>query len=75
MGKVISFLRFALGKWFAPLWIVFLGDLYWIWMAIQIGSFWMVVIALIPPGFLIAGPIGAWSFLFGQPDWVLKLFG
>lgn len=57
-------------------WILLaLGDLYWLWMAIQIGSFWMFVIGLIPPCFIVTGPVGAWSLLFDPPDWVLSTFG
>ena len=53
---------------------MFVGSIYWLWMAIQLGSFLMFFLAFIPPLFLVSGPVGAWSFLFGVPDWVLNWF-
>ena len=51
------------------------GGLYWFWMAIQIGSFLMFVIGFFPPtSLLLAAPIGAWSLLFGVPDWIFTWF-
>ena len=51
------------------------GGLYWFWMAIQIGSFLMFVIGFFPPtGLLVAVPVGAWSLLFGVPDWIFAWF-
>ncbi|MCW8856409.1 MAG: hypothetical protein OQJ95_03525 [Kangiella sp.] len=55
--------------------LVALGDLYWLWMSIQLGSFAMFVAGLFPPLIIITGPVGAWSLLFGAPDWLVKLFG
>lgn len=59
-----------------PLFILFgLGDLYWLWMAVQIESFWMFVIGLFLPAAIVTGPVGAWSLLFGIPNWIHSLFG
>ncbi len=55
--------------------LVGLGDLYWLWMAIQFGSFWMFVAGMVPPFFIIAGPVGAWSLIFGPPEWLVSMFG
>lgn len=52
-----------------------LGELYWLWTAIQIGSFWMFICGIIPPFIVVTGTVGAWSLLFGVPDWVTGLFG
>lgn len=52
-----------------------LGDLYWLWMAIQLGSFGMFVVGMFPVTAILAAPIGAWSLLFGTPSWVIALFG
>ena len=49
------------------------GDIYWLWMAIQIGNFWMFLLGLIPPIALFTGPVGAYSLLFGMPDWLINL--
>lgn len=56
--------------------LVGVGGLYWLWLAIQLGSFWMFAIGLFPiTGLLVATPLGAWSLLFGAPDWIVNLFG
>ena len=52
-----------------------LGDLYWLWTAVQIGSFWMFVLGIIPPFMAVTGAIGAWSLLFGVPTWIHGMFG
>lgn len=51
-----------------------LGELYWLWMAIQFGSFWMFVLGLFPFTAMICAPVGMWSLLFGVPHWVLSWF-
>lgn len=51
------------------------GTLYWLWMAIQIGSFMMFLVLLFPPAMIITGPVGIYSLIFGTPQWVLNLFG
>lgn len=51
-----------------------IGDLFWLWTAIQLGSFWMFVVGIVPPLFIIAAPLGAWSLIFGPPDWVVQMF-
>ena len=55
--------------------LIAIGGLYWLWMAIQIGSFGMFVVGLIPPFFILTAPIGAYSFIFGVPDWIFNIFG
>ena len=52
-----------------------LGELYWLWIAIQMGSFWMFVFGLAGPLILIAAPTGAYGLIFGMPAWVFSLFG
>jgi hypothetical protein len=49
----------------------FVGWAYWMWIAIQVGSFWMFVVGLIPPGWLVASFLGLWSLLFGVPMWLV----
>lgn len=51
------------------------GNLYWLWMSIQLGSFWMFVLGLMGPTILFAAPIGAYSLIFGVPAWVFTTFG
>ena len=52
-----------------------LGDIYWLWMAIQLGSFWMFVVGLLGPAAFLTGAAGAWSFFMGPPDWIYSWFG
>ena len=74
--KVTEMATGALGWIIMPLFFLIpIGDLYWIWMAIQFGSFGMFFVGLIPPFFFIAAPVGAWSLIFGPPDWVIRMFG
>lgn len=51
------------------------GALYWIWIAIKLGSFVMFVLGVLGPAVLITAPIGLYMFLFGVPHWVVSLFG
>lgn len=56
--------------------LVAIGSLYWLWIAIQLGSFLMFVLGVFPiTTILLAMPVGAWSLLFGVPDWVINVFG
>lgn len=52
-----------------------LGGLYWIWMAIQLGSFVMFILGVLGPAVIITAPIGAYSLIFGMPDWIRAVFG
>lgn len=47
-----------------------LGFLYWQFIALQEGSFWMFVVGFIP----ISWPIGAYALVFEMPEWVLDIF-
>jgi hypothetical protein len=51
------------------------GTLYWLWMAIQLGSFLMFAVILFPPAFIVTGPVGAYALIFGPPQWVINMFG
>jgi len=72
-----GFLDFVGGTiWFLLWGLVAIGGLYWLWIAIQIGSFIMFVVGAFPiTAMLIAAPVGAWSILFGVPYWVTNIFG
>ena len=52
-----------------------IGTIYWLWMAIQLGSFLMFLILFFPPVMIITGPVGVYSWIFGIPQWVLNFFG
>jgi len=52
-----------------------LGGLYWLWIAVQIGSFFMFVVGVFPLFYIVTAPVGAYSFLFGVPNWVFAMFG
>ncbi|MCP4607516.1 MAG: maltose ABC transporter permease [Planctomycetes bacterium] len=55
--------------------LIALGNLYWLWMSIQLGSFMMFVAGLFPPFFIVTVPVGVWSLLFSMPDWLVNMFG
>lgn len=50
-----------------------LGWAYWMWMAIQGGSFMMFFFGILGPCSVIAGFLGLWSFFFGMPEWLFHL--
>jgi len=52
-----------------------LGSLYWIWVAVKLGSFAMFVIGVLGPSVIITAPIGAYMMFFGIPNWIHSLFG
>lgn len=76
-----SFFETAFGGMATVIMIIFwiliaVGGLYWFWMSIQLGSFLMFLIGAFPPtAILVATPLGAWSLLFGVPEWIFNVFG
>jgi len=52
-----------------------IGNLYWLWLSFEMGSFVMFIIGVIHPAFLFAGVIGAWALVFGVPVWLERMFG
>lgn len=66
VGGGVAFVFFAL---------LSVGSLYWIWMAIQLGSFAMFVLGIAGPFIIVTAPVGAYSMLFGAPSWLLNFFG
>lgn len=63
------------GLFFVLYGLLGIGGLYWLWMAIQLGSFGMFAIGIFPLAFLVTVPVGAYSLVFGMPDWVISFFG
>ncbi len=55
--------------------VIPIGSLYWIWTAIQLGSFMMFVAGIVPPFFIVSAPMGFYMLLFGVPGWIVNLFG
>jgi hypothetical protein len=50
-----------------------IGGLYWLWLAIQFGSFGMFVLGVAGPLVLFTAPVGLYALLFGVPHWLLRL--
>lgn len=65
----------ALAGYFVLPAAAFLGWLFWMWAAIQLGSFAMFAFGLLGPLALPAAALGLWLFLFGVPGWLLALIG
>ena len=61
--------------WLLVIILYSIGSIYWLWIAIKIGSFMMFVCGFIPPFCIFTGFIGGYSILFGVPDWVFNTFG
>lgn len=51
-----------------------LGNLYWLFLSFQIGSFWMFILGVFPPTVIVSGLTGAYSLLFDVPNWVYAAF-
>jgi len=51
------------------------GSIYWLWLSIQLGSFWMFFIGIAGPTIIFSGSVGAYSLIFGPPDWLINTFG
>lgn len=80
MQLIEAFIKIVLGAVTGLFVILFgialpVGGLYWMWIAIQIGSFWMFVLGIIPPAWPITSTVGIYSLLFGAPHWVFTWFG
>lgn len=55
--------------------LIGVGDLYWLWMSLKWGGFLMFFLGMFPPtAILFTAPMGAWSMVFGAPDWLYSLF-
>ncbi|PJE78254.1 hypothetical protein CI610_02816 [invertebrate metagenome] len=52
-----------------------IGGIYWLWLAIQLKSFAMFLVGVFPLSFIVTIPVGAYSLVFGTPEWVLSWFG
>ena len=50
-----------------------LGGIYWVWIAIMLGSPTMVVLGILAG--LVTWPIGVYMLLVGVPSWVVTVFG
>ena len=72
MERLTEFFGGAIGLALLGSFIV--GEIYWIWMSIQLGSFFMFFIGIAGPTMLFTAPVGAWSFFFGIPNWVINFF-
>lgn len=55
--------------------VLSVGGIYWFWLAIQLKSFGMFLIGVFPIAWIVTAPVGAYSWVFGTPQWVLNTFG
>ena len=51
------------------------GSIYWLWLSIQLGSFWMFFIGIAGPTVIFTGLVGTYALIFGPPDWLINTFG
>jgi len=66
---------FGVAGAFALMALFTVGEVYWLWMAVNVKSFIMFFLGFAGPFFLITAPVGAYSLLFGMPYWIRSLFG
>lgn len=52
-----------------------LGELYWIWISIKLGSFAMFVVGVMGITAPVTCPVGVYMMFYGVPHWVHQLFG
>ena len=72
-----------LGVFFGSVGVVFyisivifpVGGLYWLWTAIQLKSFSMFLLGVIPFLWIVTSPIGLYSLITDVPDWIYDFFG
>jgi len=50
--------------------LIGIGGLYWIWLSLKAGSVAMFTLGVLPPSLFVTSSIGAWSLLFGAPEWL-----
>lgn len=60
---------------FALYGVLAVGGLYWFWLAIQLKSFGMFLVGMFPLSWIVTAPVGAYSLIFGIPEWVINIFG
>ena len=75
MGKFFSGIVGAVGSGVIALIMIGMlpGWVYWLWMAIHLGSFGMFLLAFLGPLGMVASILGLWSLLFGIPLWLFHL--
>ena len=52
-----------------------LGAIYWVWVALKLGSLPMLLIGFAGPAVMATAPIGLYMLLFGVPDRLVETFG
>ncbi|QFU22384.1 hypothetical protein FM038_009605 [Shewanella eurypsychrophilus] len=73
---LLSIFSSGLGIVFYSFYMFFgVGVIYWLWLAIQLESFGMFIVGVIPFAFILTGPIGAYSLIFDTPQWIINVFG
>ena len=77
MGNFITGVLSAMGGVFILVFVASysVGGLYWLWIAIQLGSFLAFVIGIFPVTAIFTAPVGMYALIFGTPDWVVRMFG
>lgn len=50
-----------------------IGWLWWVFIGVKLGSFMMVIVAILGPASVICSILGLWSLIFGIPLWLLHL--
>ena len=62
------------GVAFAGVLLFATGAVYWIWTALKLGSWSMLILGVAGPTVVCTAPIGLYMLLFGVPDWLVETF-
>lgn len=55
--------------------LLFVGGIYWLWLAIQLKSFAMFLVGVIPIAWIVTSPAGAYSLVMDIiPEWIIEWF-
>lgn len=50
-----------------------IGHLYWMWLTVKSESFGLFLLSFFPLTCVVTGPLGAFSLLFGTPEWLVNM--
>jgi len=62
------------GVAFAGVLLFAIGAVFWIWTALKLDSWSMLILGVAGPTVVCTAPIGLYMLLFGVPDWLVETF-
>jgi hypothetical protein len=65
--------KVRVGTFYVACSVLILGWVYWLWLAVKVGSFAMFAFGIFFPMVIVAAILGLWSLLVGMPPWLLHM--